>query len=61
MILSAMGPVSPLTTPAGKLFASACAMLSGLLFICMIGIVLAPLAHRIFHILHLDEESDQLA
>lgn len=56
MILTGMGPVQPekLDDP-GKLFASAYALFSGLLFISLMGIVLAPMAHRMLHKFHLDE------
>jgi hypothetical protein len=58
MILGGMGPVSELHTVAAKLFASAYALFSGVAFLATVGILVAPLAHRLFHHLHL-EESDQ--
>jgi hypothetical protein len=58
MILGGMGPVSELHTVAGKLFASAYALFSGVAFLATVGILVAPVAHRLFHHLHL-EESDQ--
>jgi hypothetical protein len=56
MILSGMGPVVEIETVSGKWFSSFYAIFSGVAFITNIGIVLAPLAHRFFHILHLEEE-----
>lgn len=56
MILGGMGPVGELPTDAAKLFASAYALFSGLVFISVIGIVLAPVAHRALHAFHLDGE-----
>lgn len=56
MILGGMGPMNPLTTSGAKLFASAYALFCGLLFIILMGIVLAPLAHRMLHKFHLDEQ-----
>jgi hypothetical protein len=56
MILGGMGPVDPIASDAGKLFASFYALFSGLVFISVIGIVLAPAAHRALHLFHLDEE-----
>ncbi len=56
MILTGMGPVNPLTTPAAKIFASAYALFSGLIFITVMAIVLAPIFHRIIHKFHIDEE-----
>lgn len=54
MILSGMGPVEPLKTEAGKLFAGCYAIYSGLIVILITGIVLAPIAHRILHRFHVD-------
>jgi len=58
MILGGMGPVDPITTPAGKLFASAYALFSGLLFIGAASLVMAPFVHRIMHTIHLEEDGD---
>lgn len=55
MILGGMGPIGDLTTDAAKLFASAYALFCGLIFISVMGIVLAPVAHRALHLFHLDE------
>jgi hypothetical protein len=54
MILSGMGPVEPLKTSAGKLFAGCYALYSGLIAVLASGIVLAPVAHRILHRFHVD-------
>ena len=56
MILGGMGPVDVLHTSAAKLFASFYALFSGLVFISMSGILLAPFAHRLLHLLHGDEQ-----
>lgn len=56
MILGGMGPVSPVTTTGAKVFASVYALFSGIVFIAIMGIVLAPLAHRVLHSFHLDDE-----
>ncbi len=55
MILAGMGPVNPLATEAGKLFAGLYALYSGVLFLVTAGIVFAPLLHRILHKFHFDE------
>ena len=55
MILTGMGPVAAMTTTSSKLFASAYAMFSGVVFLSSIGLVLAPLFHRILHKFHLDD------
>jgi hypothetical protein len=54
MILSGMGPLTPLVTTGGKLFAGFYALFSGLLFIAIIGIIFAPVVHRFFHKINLD-------
>ena len=56
MILGGMGPVDPIASDAGKLFASFYALFSGLLFIGAASLVLAPFVHRVMHKLHLDDE-----
>ncbi len=59
MILSGMGPIidpSITLTAKAKLFASGYALFSGIAFISTIGIVIAPIAHRFFHKLHLEEK-----
>ena len=55
MILTGMGPVATMTTTSSKLFASGYAMFSGVVFLSSIGLVLAPLFHRILHKFHLDD------
>jgi len=54
MILSGMGPLAPLQTSAGKLFAGCYALFSGLLFLSVAGIILAPIGHRLMHKFHLE-------
>ena len=54
MILTGMGPVDRLTGNAAKLFAAGYALLSGLAFVTMIGIVLVPMFHRVLHKFHID-------
>jgi hypothetical protein len=55
MILSGMGPVAEIKSDGGKIFSSIYALFSGVAFITNISIVLAPVAHRFFHILHVDD------
>lgn len=56
MILSGMGPLTPLVTKGGKIFAGLYALFSGLAFILLIGIVFSPIVHRFFHKFHLDTD-----
>jgi len=57
MILGGMGPVNELHTTGGKIFASFYALFSGIVFLVIAGVLIAPVAHRFLHQLHL-EESD---
>ncbi len=59
MILGGMGPVNLLATTGSKIFASGYALFSGLVFIAIMGIVLAPVTHRMLHKFHIDEEDLQ--
>lgn len=56
MILGGMGPVDPIASHAGKLFASAYALFSGLLFIGAASLVLTPFLHRVMHKLHIEDD-----
>jgi len=56
MILGGMGPVNQLPSDASKIFASVYALFSGIIFIGVMGIVLAPVVHRLMHKFHVDEK-----
>ena len=56
MILGGMGPVDPLKSDTAKIFASLYALFSGLAFIGVSGLMLAPFAHRLLHRVHLEEK-----
>jgi hypothetical protein len=58
MILGGMGPVNPLRTDAGKIFASFYALFSGLIFLVSAGILIAPVFHRILHSFHIEAADD---
>jgi len=55
MILSGMGPVIEIKSTSGKWFSSMYALFSGVAFITNIGVLIAPIAHRFFHKLHLED------
>jgi hypothetical protein len=57
MILSGMGPVAPIQTAGGKLFAGCYALFSGLALITTVAVVFAPLFHRFLHKFHMDADS----
>ena len=54
MILAGMGPLAPLTTSGGKLFAGCYALFSGVAFLTTVGVLLAPVVHRALHKFHLE-------
>jgi Kef-type K+ transport system membrane component KefB len=58
MILTGMGPVDTLKSPAAKLFATFYALYSGVAFLSMMAVLLAPIIHRAMHKFHLDAEED---
>jgi hypothetical protein len=59
MILTGMGPVSQLPTAGAKLFASAYALFSAVVFLVACGVGLAPVMHRFLHRFHLDLDEDE--
>jgi hypothetical protein len=56
MILTGMGPVDPMRDDASKLFASAYAIFSGVVFLSAVAIVLSPVLHRIVHAFHIGKD-----
>jgi hypothetical protein len=55
MILTGMGPVDRMTSEAAKLFASAYALFSGVMFLTSVGVLFAPVIHRFMHRFKIDE------
>lgn len=58
MILGGMGPVDVLASKSAKVFASLYALYSGVAFLAVSAVLVAPFAHRLLHSLHLEEPSD---
>ena len=56
MILSGMGPLEPVKSVGGKLFAGCYALYSGLVLIFATGILLAPVVHRLLHQFHIESK-----
>jgi hypothetical protein len=54
MILGGMGPVDTLNSNAAKIFASFYALFSGLVFIGVATMLVAPFFHRLVHKFHLE-------
>ena len=59
MILTGMGEITPLETAGAKVFAGLYALFSGVAFLTIIGVLVAPVVHRFMHRFHLalDEEA----
>ena len=55
MILGGMGPVNSLTGTGAKVFASAYALFSGLVFMAVMGIIFTPMVHRMLHKFHVED------
>lgn len=58
MLLGGMGPVNPLHTTAGKIFASFYALFSGMVLLVAVSILIAPIFHRFLHHFHLEIGDD---
>lgn len=58
MILTGMGPVDPMKSVAGKLFATFYCLFSGLVFLSLMAIILTPIYHRFLHTFHLAEQDE---
>ena len=58
MIFGGMGPMNTLHTDAGKLFPSAYALFSGIVFLGAIVVLIAPIVHRFLHRFHLESDTE---
>ena len=59
MILAGMGPVDPLKTASAKLFATFYALYSGVAFLSIMVVLMAPLLHRFLHKFHLEVSEEK--
>lgn len=53
MLLGGMGPVGVLPNPGAKIFAGVFALYSGIVFLAVAGLLLAPALHRMMHRFHI--------
>lgn len=60
MILTGMGPVAEMTTPPAKIFSSFYALYSGVAFLSITAVFFAPIIHRLLHILHIEQDGNEL-
>ncbi len=54
MLLGGMGPVDPLHSNGGKVFAGIFALYAGVVFLVVAGLFLVPVIHRIAHLFHFE-------
>ena len=52
MILTGMGPAVDLQTDSSKIFVTVYSIYSGVAFLTSVGVIFAPLIHRLLHKLH---------
>ena len=57
MLLGGMGPVDPPRTDGGKLFAGLYALYAGLIFLVAVGLIFAPVVHRVMHQFHWSQDT----
>lgn len=57
MILTGMGPVDPMHTFNGKLFASFYALFSGIAFLTTIAVFISPILRKFMYELHIEDEN----
>ncbi len=58
MIVGGMGPVDLLKSDPAKLFAGLYAIFSGVIFLSVFGLLIAPIFHRFLHRFHLEAEEN---
>lgn len=58
LIISGLGPFMLPASVAGKLFFALYGLMVSLLFVATLGLILAPVAHRMLHKFHLDQDQD---
>jgi hypothetical protein len=56
MLLGGMGPVGRLKSDPAKIFASLYALFAGVVFLVSVGVLLAPVIHRLMHRFHLADD-----
>jgi hypothetical protein len=61
MLLGGMGPVDPVRTTAGKWLAGCYALLAGVVFLVLAGVMLAPVIHHVLQRFHLEADDDERA
>jgi len=60
MILTGMGPVMEMKSDIAKIFSSLYALYSGVAFLSITAVFFAPIVHRLLHILHVEDDEDEI-
>jgi len=56
LFLGGLGPLGPPRTTGGKIFVGLFSLYSGLVFVVVITIIVAPVLHRVLHRFHSDDK-----
>lgn len=56
LMLAGLGPFLLPVTVAGKLFFAVYNVIVGLVFVALLGVIMAPIMHRVIHKFHLDDD-----
>lgn len=59
MILSGMGLVTEVKSDGGKLFSTFYCLYSGIVYLSLMAILLAPFYHRMLHHFHLEDDKEE--
>ena len=59
MLLSGMGPVVDVKTPAGKIFDGIYALFCGVILLASTALLFAPIIHRLLHRFHIEDAGEQ--
>ena len=57
MLLGGMGPIDTPCTRGGKIFAGLYALYAGLFFLVIMGLLFAPVLHRLLHRFHWEDQA----
>lgn len=58
LILTGMGPTNEMPNDSAKIFSSLYALYSGISFLTISAIVFSPIIHRLLHILHIEDKTE---
>jgi hypothetical protein len=59
LVITGNGPLRPLETASGKLFAMFDALFGGIVFVAVVAVLLTSVFHRVLHIFHLEVKEDR--